>query len=792
MDLIISEAGSRTSKHWKNKTYTWDALKKRLSETVRTGETVAEYKAMSKADQDLRKDVGGFVGGKIKGGRRVTGAIENRCLITLDADFGDENLLPMLEMLGDFKCAVYSTHKHTPSKPRLRVIIPLKRPVTPDEYGAVSRKIAEDIGIEYFDDTTYQPQRLMYWPSTSSDGEFVFKDIDGPVLDPDEVLARYGDWKDITSWPCSSRVSEAIHKKAGAKQADPMQKSGVIGAFCRTYSIEDAIEKFLPDIYVPCESVPGRYSYAAGSTVGGAVIYDGGKFLYSHHSTDPCCGQLLNAFDLVRLHLFGDKDEDVAMGTPVNKRPSYMAMTEFIQQDEAVKIRLVRERADEAKGDFKEGSNWEATLKTDSKGNIKSTIKNVVIIMMNDPQLIGTVARNDFKERPVLIHDTPWHKVQDKLNGDVWTDTDDAQLRLYIEECYGIEKVSKIYDATNIVADEQHFHPVRDYLQGLEWDGIDRLETAFIEYLGAENNEYVRAVSRKMLVGAVARVMEPGCKFDYMTVLVGKQGLGKSSFIAELAGAWFSDTLTCISGKEAYEQIQGFWLIEVAELSAMRKMDIEAIKHFITKRVDSYRAAYGRRVEDHPRQCILIGTTNSTAFLRDDTGNRRFWPVQVTKKFKIGDINKTEIDQLWAEALYLYRKGEPLYLPRELEEFAESKRSFYEMEDPNVAEVQAYLERLLPEEWGKMSLYERRAWLDDEFGEKPGCLQRTEVCTSEIWREHFRGDGQQLLEQRRALGLTNIMQKMPGWVKAEKKIKFPIYGTQWGYVRIGDPRAKKG
>lgn len=785
MDLIISEAGSRTSKHWKNKTYTWDALKKRLSETVRTGETVAEYKAMSKADQDLRKDVGGFVGGKIKGGRRVTGAIENRCLITLDADFADENLLPILEMLGDFKCAVYSTHKHIPSKPRLRVIIPLKRPVTPDEYGAVSRKIAEDIGIEYFDDTTYQPQRLMYWPSTSSDGEFVFKDIDGPVLDPDEVLARYGDWKDITSWPCSSRVSEAIHKKAGAKQADPMQKSGVIGAFCRTYSIEDAIEKFLPDIYVPCESVPGRYSYAAGSTVGGAVIYDGGKFLYSHHSTDPCCGQLLNAFDLVRLHLFGDKDEDVAMGTPVNKRPSYMAMTEFIQQDEAVKIRLVRERADEAKGDFKEGSNWEAELSLDAKGFARNTRDNALIILLNDPVLQGCIAWNDFENRIKAVKDLPWRHIRDKINGDTWRDADDSELLIYLER-YGNLSKDKALDAITAAAGKQKFHPIRDYLNELEWDGKSRLEELFIRKLGAKDDGYTRAVTRKVFVAAVARIREPGCKFDYMPVLVGSQGLGKSSLIRDMAKGWFTDNVMGIGTKEAAEQIQGFWIVEMAELAALRKTDIEPIKLFISTQVDSYRAAYGRRREDHPRQCIFIGTTNSDAFLRDDTGNRRFWPIQVQNKYV--KMDQTEIDQLWAEAVVLYELGEDLYLTPDLEKTAIKQQEAFEVDDPWAAKFEEYLDRLLPEDWYGLSLHERRAWFEDDFGAKTGTVQRDAVTARELWTECLGGDEKQLKQNMAAL--HSSMRKVRGWKRAEGKIRIAGKAPQRAYVRCSQNNRK--
>lgn len=348
--LTIATADSRKAISWKNREMTWSALVAKLSTTTRTRETVAEFDKLPKARQDEIKDVGGFVGGGLKGGRRTVGNVSWRQLVTLDADYASDLFWPAFQLTYDCAAVIYSTHKHRPEKPRLRLVIPLSRPVDPDEYQAVARRIAADLGIDQFDDSTYQPHRLMYWPSTSSDGEFVFEFQDGPWLDPDEVLATYRDWRDQSFWPVSSRVTQE-HRKQADKQGDPTLKPGIVGAFCRAYDVPAAIEAFLSDIYVPAGE--GRYTYVPGSTAAGLVIYDGGKFAYSHHSTDPVSGRLVNAFDLVRLHKFGEKDEDAEPGLDGDKLPSFRAMVEFAEADERVKETLQRDRMAAIEEDFR-------------------------------------------------------------------------------------------------------------------------------------------------------------------------------------------------------------------------------------------------------------------------------------------------------------------------------------------------------------------------------------------------------------------------------------------------------
>lgn len=281
---------------------------------------------------------------------------------------------------------MYSTHTHASDNQRLRLVIPLSRPVLPDEYQAIARMVADDLGIDQFDDTTYEPCRLMYWPSTSSDGEYIFKVQDLHWLNPDEILERYTfGWQDVSYWPESSR-SRAKLNSAIKKQEDPLEKKGVIGAFCRTYSISEAISEFLNDVYA-AGADDTRYTYLEGSTTGGVVVYDD-KFSFSHHGTDPTSGILCNAFDLIRIHKFGELDDNAKEDTPANRLPSFTKMTEFAANDKKVKETIGRERMEKAQEDFdvivpdeEMSTEWLDSLTYTLNGKLASTISNFSLIM---------------------------------------------------------------------------------------------------------------------------------------------------------------------------------------------------------------------------------------------------------------------------------------------------------------------------------------------------------------------------------------------------------------------------
>ena len=786
MKLYISTGNSRMEKRWNGAEMELDEFRERISHTIRTAETVEQYVKMTKAKQDAIKDVGGFVMGKLKGGRRKKDCVEFRSALTLDMDHASQDIPEQVEMFFDFRCLIYSTHKHTPENPRLRLIIPLSRSVSPDEYVAVARKVAEDIGIEMFDDTTYEPSRLMYWPSTSSDGEFIFRDIEGEPLNPDDVLSRYKDWRDSSEWPVSSRQQNIVQRDM-RKQADPLAKDGVIGAFCRTYTIEDAIAAFLPDVYQP-SAMPGRYDYIPADSQAGVVIYEG-KFAYSHHATDPACGKLMNAFDMVRIHRFGEMDAKTSEDTEHTKLPSFGAMSEFAVKDENVKVTLAGERAQSAREEFTAGDDWQKLLEFDRRGTVRDTLNNLVLVMRHDKGM-QSIAFNLHRDGIDAGEGLPWKQIKPG-----WNDSDFASLKVYLNKGYGVYAPTKTKDALLAVASERAYHPVREYLDALpEWDGTERIDTLLTDYLGAEDSGYTRAVMRKTLAAAVARIYQPGVKFDSVLILNGPQGIGKSTLFARLAGAWFSDslTLTDMRDKAGPEKLQGYWVLELGELAGMKKTDVETVKSFLSRVDDKYRASYGLNVESHPRQCVIVGSTNTeSGFLRDITGNRRFWPVRVNgqSEKKPWQLSGEDVLQIWAEAKAAYENGENLYLEGEAAAAAACEQADAMETDDREGLVRAYLDTLLPEEWDTMSLYDRRNFLNgSEFGEqqRTGTVRRMFVCNMEIWCECF-GRDSSTLKKIDSYEISGIMRKIEGWGKytATKNgtSSFPIYGKQRAYVR---------
>ena len=337
MNITISVGESRHSTHWVTKTVPWEKLCKKLQTPKVTGETMAEYAAMTKDQRGEIKDVGGYVGGRIEGGNRKAGNITDRQLVCLDADYGDFGLWDAWDIEVGKACLMHTSHSSTPEKPRLRFVIPLSRPVTAAEYEPIARRLAEWLDINAFDDTTYEASRLMYWGSCPRDAEYICKVYPSDEwVDPDSVLATYEDWHDMASWPTSDRQTSVI-TKMGQVQGNPLEKPGVIGAFNRSYTITEAIETFLPDVYTPCGD--GRWTYTKGSTTGGAVTYDNDTFIYSHHDTDPISRRLCSAFDMVRIHLFGDQDEGSTEG--IGDLPSMNAMKNMCQNDEKVQKELV-------------------------------------------------------------------------------------------------------------------------------------------------------------------------------------------------------------------------------------------------------------------------------------------------------------------------------------------------------------------------------------------------------------------------------------------------------------------
>ena len=789
--MNIAVGHSRKSKTWKHKDLNWKELTEMLSTPVRTKETHKEYRGMSIDQRGEVKDVGGFVGGTLKKGVRKKGYVAWRSLITLDVDHATLDFWGLISLGFNYRCLLYSTHSHSLDTPRYRLVIPLEHPIEAEKYEPVSRKIAELLGIEYFDKTTYQSHRLMYYPSASVDGEFEYHAQAGDTLNADDIINSYAEaglnWKDPYHWARHDSEKVLLNKDI-KKQGNPLEKPGVIGAFNRVYTIESAIEEFIPDVYNKAED--NRFTFLEGSTYGGLVVYDE-TLAYSHHESDPCGLRLVNAFDMIRLHLFGEDDEGVAPGVGVTKLPSYKSMVDLAIADIPVKIELSRSKLEDASLEFSDLDEaeleWMGDLRRTEKGNLVQSIENVSMILSNDINLKGKMGVNEFSGRSTLLGKLPWRGFSNIDSLNMWNDADLSQLYAYMEN-YGITAAQKINVALDIEFQRNSFHPIREYLDKLVWDGIERLDKLFIEYLGADNTEYTRAVTKKSLVACVKRVYEPGSKHDTLIVLIGKQGIGKSTILDKMGKQWFSDTLDDMKGKDAYGQLQGNWIIELAELNATRKTDIEAVKHFISKRKDDYRKPYDRYESSIPRQCVFFGTTNDYNFLNDPTGNRRFLPITTSSESvskNIWEDLDNEIDLLWAEAKHLYDNGYSTYLGKSQVKLATEVQRMHTQEDPIVEVIYEFLNRTVPKYWYDKTPAERMAYNDmDLLENNPNVTQvkQTIVTSRMIWIECL-GRNEADFNRADARRINIALENMDDW-KRLNGATINGYSRQRGFRRL--------
>lgn len=781
--LTVSLGGSRKALSWAETSIRWSALAERLRTPVRGTESHAAYLRMPKARQDALKDIGGFVGGTLRNGRRRAGNVTGRDLVTLDLDAipagGTTATLERVSALGCAAC-VYSTRKHDPEHPRLRVVLPLERTVTAEEYEPIARRLGEWLGIACCDPTTFQSYRLMYWPSASADSEYIFEVFDEPFLKAGEVLGTYRDWKDVAGWP--QAPGQAAERRRAARQEDPTAKGGLIGAFCRTYGIRRAMDELIPGAYEPTDD-PDRYTFTGGSTSGGAIVYED-KWLYSHHATDPAGGKLANAWDLVRLHLYGARDEDARPDTPVNRLPSSQAMAERAQALPEVRLALLDEGRERLAQDFgapDPDGDWRTALEMNRNGRVAGSLSNLRIILDNDP-FLAPVSLDTFQQRCLVRGPLPWDEGGELRD---WADADDTGAAWYLEKAYGITDLRRVKMAVDGYLAAHRTDALQEYLDGLTWDGTPRVDTLLVKYLLADDTPYTRAVTRKTLVAAVARAREPGRKFDTVLTLVGAQGIAKSLLAATLGGEWYNDNIQAFTGKEASEQLRGVWIVEIPEVDRFSaKYEAAAVKQFITRQDDIYREAYGRRTGSHPRRCVFIATTNAPNFLTDAGGNRRWWivPCRATARRRGADIAqlRRDRDQVWAEAEEYYRAGEPLTLGAELQADAAGAQEQAMEDDPWRGMIAEFVARRVPADWEMRPPEARILWWNDEFGQRGTALvERRRVCVAEIWCELF-GRDRASLDGRASRRIAGLLRRLPGWRDAGPRPT--AYGSQKCFV----------
>ena len=789
--ITITTGASRKATVWQATTLMWSEFVDKLRIPQRSTETYEAYMRLSKEQKDELKDVGGYVGGSLNGARRKACNVTGRDLITLDLDnIPTGQTADILKRVHGLSCAsaVYSTRKHSEYAPRLRVVIPTDRTMTPDEYEPVARKVAELIGIQYCDPTTFETSRLMYWPSCSSDGVYVCEAYDGNLCSADGVLGLYADWHDVSEWARVPGSEEALTRRNITKQEDPTTKNGIVGAFCRLYDIPAAMEKFLPGVYAET-AIPDRYTYLNGSTTGGAVVYDDGKFLFSHHATDPCSGQLVNSFDMVRLHKYGDQDETAKEGTPTVRLPSYTAMLRLAGEDPAVSKKLAQERFEDAQEAYTGNQSdpaevdidWMQKLTVDGNGHYRKTINNVHVILRYDPQLKDRIVTDVFSNRGMLTCPVPWDASEERRE---WKDSDFSGIYEYIETFYGIASKQVVDHAIALIGEENRMNDVESYLRSLSWDGTKRVDTLLSDYLGADDNVYTRAVIRKSLVAAVARAIEGGVKYDTMPIFTGPQGIGKSTFLANLGREWFNDSLTTFEGKDAAEMINGTWINEVGELTAMSRQDMNSVKQFLSKREDRYRAAYGRKATTVPRRCVFFGTSNEAEFLRDQE-NRRFWPVDVgihPAKKNVWEEMPGEVDQIWAEAFALWQLGETLTLTGEAADLALAAQRGHREVDSIEGTVLEYLGLMVPGNWDMLDLPQKKMVIAGSATlPEGGALHPIDkVCSVEFY-ELYMGN-RRYMKNYDSKKINDVIRNAGGWQSAI--IRFKEYGPQGGFRRV--------
>ncbi len=698
--------------------YTWQELCDRCRFPVRKPETMAKYLRAAPKERGLMKDHLGFIAARLKDDYRAAGNVLARTLVVMDMDHCPADIVErMMAVLNDaqdgkgIQSLIYSSHSHTPQAPRLRLIINPSREMTNEEYKTVCRNVAArlaadcgetDRDVPLFDHCSWGGCQMFYWPSCCQDGVYVCRKVDGAPLDVEEFL---GSAQPET--PEKTGKDAAAVKSAKGSAGKAAAVSPVEHAFNAAYTIAGAIDKYLRDIYRPSSGDGSRFDYIPGEGTAGLVVSkdeNGVERAISFHSTDPAHGMSLTAYGLVGLHRFGLRPSD-------RNSAARARLEALVRGDERVKEAMM------AAAGLTAGDAWQLELERNAKdGSVKSCRGNMMLILENDAGCRDMVYYDMFSQSLMLRgSNAPWSE-QEGDAARLWSDDDDARLRCYMERQWGVTGVDVIRDAVVEVGWRHSRHPVRDYLSSLRWDGRKRLDTLFVDYLGADDTPLTRAVTELFFVGAVARVMTPGCKFDYCPILKGPQGIGKSTVLNVMGGEWFTDSLPNAESKDAMNLLQGHWIVEAGEFMAFKRSEREAVKRFISSEKDVYRPAYGRYTRSFPRQCVFAATTNEDKILKGDD-NRRMVPVLCHGGGRFADVPQAMValkanrDQLWAEAVTLWNDGRyPLYLNDEMETAARGAQEESTIDEDD--ELRTALDKFItypqPPDWGMYTIASRQ------------------------------------------------------------------------------------
>ena len=803
----------------------------------RTREKYSEYINADKQTQLNIKDVGGFIGGETEGNRRVNGIKIRRQILTLDIDTKHPNVLEYLKRNIDFYCLVHSTHRHNQDENRFRIVAPLSRVVNEDEYEALGRRIAfqiENTKTEtfkgLFDETTFQPNRLMFFPSVSADGEYICEllnldmvDQKTNIIDVDKTLEQYLDHNDIYEWFKPDKVNQEQIGRNALSNKNPLKAKGLVGAFNRTYSVSAAIEKFLQDFYRKEKN--GRYTFLNGDSVGGGIILNDDTIFYSHHGTDPANMYYRSAFDLVRIHKFGSYDkgftpEKEIENDVLEKTDSFMAMIEFcrsipeVVEHSDANISLVQrmeqqeeylnstfmddvdqpDQDTEGEEDKKDKS-WVVQL-----DGLNSKLAKLDIIFTHDESIGKLFYFDTFRDNICFNRKPFWHR--EFTEGMALQDKDMAHIRVHLDKVYGIRGEKMIDDSIIVEADKIQKNKVLDYFESLKWDGEERLETFFPKFFKVALNPFTRVAFKYWLVGAVSRIYKAGSPMDYLLIIKGKQGIGKSLFFKKLATMDFSkptdhlysDTkIDFDRAKDSYEQLEGIWIYEWKELAGMNMSEQESIKAFVDKTEDKFRRSYGRRNVEIKRRVAFGGSTNERTPLRDRTGNRRFLVMDANLKQNECYIKDPTLftqeykDQLIAEAIHLYKEGFDIF------NWTEEQMMYWDKSNEDnlatndlLGSVESYINMRRPSNWYSMSLnamqeYAEKYDYENEtpnmsFYEPDDINPPEKLCMQEIWKIGLKQRDVTINRFHRDL----IIQALDhlGWELNKSQTRFGIFGSQ--------------
>ncbi|MFK7942358.1 MAG: VapE domain-containing protein [Paracoccaceae bacterium] len=843
--LHIARGTSKSLTKCQTKAIKWAKRVEELSNPPRGDETLVQFLRLPKDQQtELKGAAGWIVGGPVANNWRKRMNVTRRDLLTFDVDAATPEMLESLQDGTSPLCAhefvAYSTRRHTTEEPRIRIERPASSTLCVELYEPVGRILAGklDPSLEAFDPKSFESSQLMFNPTLSADSDYVLIHNHGDLLDPDEVLEGWhGDWQDFSQLPhCASR---ATPRARGLKVEDPHSKPGAIGAFNRAFSITEAIERFLPEVYVPGDDAGGqtRWSYLDGSGTSGAVEYEGGKFLFSHHASDPAGERLVNAFDLVRVHKFEDLDVKSKEGAAPGDLPSFKEMQKFAKSLPEVTEELATARYDyaamfddlpdcedddeageEPLGDSDPDASssrrrltrdgWrDVDLDYDTNGKLRPTLHNATVIIANDPRTREVVAMNEFTNRVTAkaslksgIATVKEITVRDAVNGEPWQDLHDYSIRAILEAPAGDGKPGwgfpisdrDVRQAIRLSAELNRFHPIKGYYEALIWDGVPRVETLWIDWLGMPDTPYARETARMFLLAAVARIYCPGHKFDFIPIISGAQGVRKSTFVKALFGEWAGElTAEMTTSKDAIEQMLGLQCLELPELTNLRKGEVNAVKAFTSRTVDRVRLSYDARMSTFHRQCVFIGTDNDGVYLHDQSGNRRFWPLEVGVDLIDTDGLATVRDQLWAEAYYLYQvmgtvydiRALPLYLRGTALAEAERRQALALHDDPDVA-IAAAMEAALDDPRDLSDFLDPETagsgFTDDDA---PKAIT-VRTCAREAYCLGT-GLGRGDIAKSRALQIQSgkVMQHVEGWRRTGRRVRFPGHGRAIEYVR---------